>query len=381
MRNKRGKIQYSSVLIGVAIGATLVSIGWILGTNYGGSKISGPGMNDTNPVSGNSSNLKKNTISHVAGLASKSVVNINATKKDSKRMAQFFFNNPPSFRQGNSIIEPRKETGSGIIIKEDGYIVTNNHVIGNSTDITVTLSSNKSFKAKVIGRDSFTDLAVLKIEAKNLPVVQWGSSKNLKPGDWAIAIGSPMGLDHTVTVGIVSALDRSLDDLGDLKLIQTDAAINPGNSGGPLIDISGKVIGLNIAINADAQNISFAIPVDIVKEVSKELVEHGTIKRPYIGIMMQDISDELAEKLGLESGSEGIVVSKVKRDSPAYHAGIKAMDIIQRVDKKPIHSTLDVQKIVRSHKPKDKLSVLVMRQNQLVPLDVTIGEFPQQSNP
>ena len=185
-------------------------------------------------------------------------------------------------------------------------------------DIKVTLNDKRTFKGTVVGRDSLTDLAIVKIEAKNLPAARFGTSKTIRPGDWAIAIGSPLGLDHTVTLGIISALGRSLSDLNNsVELIQTDAAINPGNSGGPLLNIHGDVVGVNTAIRGDAQNIGFAIPVDVAKDVAAQLLAHGTIARPYLGIFMQELDEKLAHSLALSPSTKGVIIAGIAPDSPA----------------------------------------------------------------
>lgn len=216
-----------------------------------------------------------NAIADIAESAAPSVVNIDTQMSVS--MPRDVFHNGRGFGNFEFFFgpgfqglpqEPRRfesrGSGSGVIVRKDGYILTNNHVVKNATAIKVTLNDKQVFKGKVVGRDSFTDLALVKIDAQDLPVARFGSSKALRPGDWAIAIGSPLGLDHTVTLGIVSALGRSLADLNNnVELIQTDAAINPGNSGGPLLNIHGEVIGINTAIRSDAQNIGFAIPIFI----------------------------------------------------------------------------------------------------------------------
>ncbi len=187
-------------------------------------------------------------------------------------------------------------SGSGLIIRQDGYIITNNHLIRPGCEIKVTLSDQRAFKAKLIGRDMFTDLAVLKIDANQLPVVPFANNalQEVRPGDWAIVIGNPLGYDHTVTLGIVSAIHRSLIGLNaHVELIQTDAAINPGNSGGPLLNIHGQIIGLASAIRNDAQNIGFAIPVSIIEQVSNALIKEGTIARPYLGVFMKDFDNRV----------------------------------------------------------------------------------------
>ena len=246
--------------------------------------------------------IGENTIADIAQSVNASVVNIDTqssiTVSDSPFFGgpmgglEFFFGNG-----GMQSPVPRKleqrATGSGVIYRQDGYILTNNHVVGHAQNIKVTLSDKRFFEGKVVGRDKFTDLAIVKINATGLPAAKMGSSTKLRPGDWVIAIGNPMGLDHTVTLGIISALNRSLSEVNEVQLIQTDAAINHGNSGGPLLNLHGDVIGITVAINPNAQNIGFAIPVDIAKDIAQQLVAHGNIPRAYVGIQMTDLDEKL----------------------------------------------------------------------------------------
>lgn len=368
------KIHAPSLVIGMATGIILLAGGYFVGS---ASKA---------PVAVGASNnspgvLMENTVADIAESVSKSVVNIDISQKYKMPVPELFFYAPPGFKMpgDNAVEREAKKNGSGIIIREDGYIATNNHVVGSAEAIKVTLSNSKSYAGKVVGRDPFTDLAVIKIDARDLPVAKLGGSKNLRAGDWAIAIGSPMGLDHTVTLGIVSALGRSLNELSDVSLIQTDAAINPGNSGGPLLDIHGNIIGLNTAIKDNAQNIGFAIPVDLVKAVSDELIAKGKIARPYVGIMMQELDSSLASSLGLEDNVKGIAIGAVKPGSPAEAAGIERGDVLQRIEGKEVLSSKEVQTIIRKHKPGEKVGFLILRKDKLVPLELTIGEFPDES--
>jgi len=330
--------------------------------------------------------LGENTIADIAQNANQSVVNIDTSSSVTVSDSPFmggqnfgFFFGPGG--QDPSEQMPRKfqrlGAGTGVIYRQDGYILTNNHVVGGAQKIKVTLADKRTFEGKVVGRDKYTDLALVKIDATGLPVAKLGSSKNLRPGDWAVAIGSPMGLDHTVTLGIVSALNRSLSDLNNnVQLIQTDAAINPGNSGGPLLNIHGQVIGINTAIRGDAQNIGFAIPVDVAKDTANELLLHKTIARAYVGIYMQDLDSKLAKSLGLSESTKGVLVAKTKPGGPADQAGLSANDIIQKVDGQSVNASTEVQTIVRKHKPGDSLNLLVLRDTQLTPVEIKIGDYP-----
>jgi serine protease Do len=330
--------------------------------------------------------IGENTFADLAEEASKSVVNIDTRTSVTVPDAglpfsgfDLFFGGPEAIRPQNKMQFEHKGTGSGVIIRSDGYILTNNHVAGQAQDIKVTLNDKRVFPGHLVGRDSFTDLALLKIDANDLPVAKLGTAKQLRPGDFVVAIGSPVGLDHTVTLGIVSALGRSLNEKGlqsDVGLVQTDAAINPGNSGGPLLNIRGEVIGLNTAIRRDAQNIGFAIPVDVAKDISNQLIEHGSIRHAYVGLSMQDLSPALAKALHLPANTQGVVVAQVMQGSPAEAAAMQTGDVIEKVDGKPVASAKDVQQIVRTHKPGDSLSMVVSRGGELQAVELTIGDYP-----
>jgi Do/DeqQ family serine protease len=337
--------------------------------------------------------LAENSIADIAEQTSKSVVNIDtrtsiAIPDSPFQMGspfggfEFFFGRQmqPFEEQAPRRFETQG-TGSGLIVRQDGYILTNNHVVRNATDIKVTLADKRVFSGKIVGRDAFTDLALVKIDTTNLPVAKMGSSKALRPGDWAIAIGSPLGLDHTVTLGIISALGRSLGDMkSNVELIQTDAAINPGNSGGPLLNIKGEVVGINTAVRSDAQNIGFSIPVDVASEVTNGLLTRGRVARPYVGVYMQDLDPKLARSLGLPPNAQGVIVSRVGPDSPAEQSGLVQGDLIQRVDGQTVTASKDLQKLVRTHKPGDTLNLLVSRGGLLKAVPVKVGDYPGDGN-
>lgn len=390
--NKRirtsGKVDAPSVVLGVVAGA-IIAIGTWVGLGYAGyvklpflappvTPIAKQPEQKVIVSQSKAMLLSENTIADIASEASKSVVNI-----DTKTTAQ---GRPVLVFPENGMDEPRLfipralaiGSGSGIIIKSDGYVLTNNHVVQNANEITVTLSDKRKFKGKVIGRDQMTDLALVKIPATDLPIAKMGSSNAIRPGDWAIAIGSPLGLDHTVTLGIVSAIGRSITDeafnFGDL--IQTDAAINPGNSGGPLLNIHGEVIGINTAIRQDGQNIGFAIPVDVSKQIYEDLIAKGKVARAYVGVYMQPMNPDVAKALGVPEETPGVAVAAVAKDGPASQAGLAKGDIIQKVDGSTVDSNQEVQKLVRKHKPGESLSFIVLRGGKLVTIDVKVDEFP-----
>ena len=267
---------------------------------------------------------------------------------------KFFFG--PDFQP-----RPKKQKqvswGSGFIISPDGYIVTNNHVIDKAKKIVVTLKNGKKFQAKVIGADPEIDIALLKIDAKNLTFVPLGDSDKVKVGEWVIAIGNPLMYDHTVTAGIISAKGRRLSS-GLESFLQTDAAINFGNSGGPLVNMAGEVIGVNTAISAQGQNIGFAVPINMVKEVLPDLKKYGKVERGALGVTVSKLSDTDKKAFGV---SYGALVQSVQPGMAADRAGIKPYDIIVKVNGKEIKTNDDLVKIISSHKPKDKVKITVIR--------------------
>lgn len=347
-----------------------------------------PSSSNVHPVNPPASFLlAENTIADIAKQSSDSVVNIdisrNITIADTPfhgapfHNFEFFFG--PGFGGVPNQKIPQKGSGSGVIYRADGIILTNNHVVGDADEILVTLNDKRKFKGTVLGRDPYTDLAIVKIDAKDLPAAKIGTSKNIRPGDWAIAIGSPLGLDHSVTLGIISALGRSISGDGinnSAELIQTDAAINPGNSGGPLLNIHGEVIGLNTAIRGDGQNIGFAIPIDVANDIAGQLLSTGSIEHPYLGIMMQELDKKLSKSLGVSDTTKGVAIAGLVPDSPAEQSGLSQWDIIEKVDGKAVTTAKDIQQLVRAHKPGESLSFLVFREGQLKTLNVKIGKYP-----
>ena len=268
--------------------------------------------------------------------------------------------------------------GSGFVLSSDGYIMTNAHVVEGADDLVVTLPDKREFKAKVIGADKRTDVAVVKIDATGLPAVRIADANRLKVGEWVMAIGSPFGLDNTVTAGIVSAKAR---DTGDyLPFIQTDVAINPGNSGGPLINMRGEVVGVNSQIYSRSggfMGISFAIPIDEAMRVSEQLRSNGKVTRGRIGVSIDQVSKDVAESLGLGE-ARGALVRGVEADSPAAKAGLEAGDIITRFDGKTIEKSVDLPRMVGNTKPGSRSTVTVFRRGQTKDLTVVVGEVDQE---
>ncbi|MBY0359214.1 MAG: trypsin-like peptidase domain-containing protein [Candidatus Obscuribacterales bacterium] len=278
--------------------------------------------------------------------------------------------------------QEKHDTASGFIVRPDGYIVTNAHAVKDQTNIKVTLNDGRAFDSKVVGVDYFSDLAVLKIDAKKLPTLQMGSSKGLRPGEFAIAIGSPLGYDHTVTLGIISAVGRTVTDVnGNINFIQTDAAINPGNSGGPLLSLKGEVVGVNTAIRRDAQNIGFSIPVDIAKSVVDELIANGKISRPWLGIVMKELDDVTIKSLGIPADTKGVMISGFVQGSPGQAAGLKVNDVITKIEGKDVDTPKMIKELVQGRKVGEALNFLVLRDHASQAVAVSIGTYPETVNP
>ncbi|NIA10889.1 MAG: Do family serine endopeptidase, partial [Nitrospiraceae bacterium] len=268
----------------------------------------------------------------------------------------------------------------GFIIDPAGYILTNNHVVSKADKIVVKLNSGKEYKAKVVGADPKTDVALIKIKAdKKLPAVALGDSDKIRVGDWVVAIGNPFGLSHTVTAGIISARGRVIGSGPYDDFIQTDASINPGNSGGPLIAMDGRVIGINTAIIASGQGIGFAIPINMAKKILPQLKKTGHVVRGWLGVYIQDITPELAKKFGLKEQKKGVLVSKVFEKSPAKDGGVKQGDIILKFDDKPVHSSHELALVVSQTKVGKKVSVEISRDGKTITLDVKVGTRKEKS--
>jgi Do/DeqQ family serine protease len=273
--------------------------------------------------------------------------------------------------------EEARSSGSGVVVDPKGYILTNNHVIENAQDITVRLSDGRKLPAKLVGRDPKSDLAVLKVDARGpLPTAELGDSDHLRVGQWAIAIGNPFGLDRTVTVGIVSATARTRVGVTQYEnFIQTDASINPGNSGGPLLNLDGRVIGINTAIVAAGQGIGFSIPINQAKDVMRQLIAGGRVVRGWLGIAIQDVTDELAGSFGVKE-REGVLVADVMKGGPAESAGLRAGDVIVELNGGTIKEVPELQRRVAAVAPGQTVRLTVVRDRKPVRLSVRIAEMP-----
>ena len=315
-----------------------------------------------------------------------------AVNKDLRDLFRFFGGPEDAPSGGGEEREmPKQEgAGSGVIISTDGYIITNNHVVDEAKEdgITVILSDKKEYKAKLIGKDPLTDLAVIKVEANNLPVAHIGNSDEVAIGEMVIAVGNPLGLNSTVTSGIVSAIGRGAlglnrDRYAVENFIQTDAAINPGNSGGALVDTQGHLLGINTAIysrSGGSLGIGFAIPVTTVKTVMDAIIKNGQVVRGWIGVEPQDITPELAESFNLQKSS-GTIIAGVLKGGPADKAGVKPGDILISVAGKPVSDTVSMLNLVAQLSPGETVKVTVLRKSREAVFDLTVGRRPRMKQP
>jgi Do/DeqQ family serine protease len=317
----------------------------------------------------------------VVNVSTRGHVNVQANPFFNDPFFQQFFGN-----QGQQQMQRQfRSLGSGVIVDADkGYILTNNHVVENADQITVTLNDNRSFKAKVIGTDPDTDIAVLKIDAKDLTAIPLGDSAKLQVGDFVVAIGNPFGLNHSVTAGIVSAKGRGRNQVGDGKyedFIQTDASINPGNSGGALVDLEGNLVGINTAILSRGGGnigIGFAIPIDMARTVMEQLIKYGKVERGVLGVGVQDLTPELAKPLGINV-NQGAIVSQVTPGSEAEKAGIKANDVITSVNGSPVTGSADVSNAIGVMRVGSKVTLGILRDGKPMTIVATIGKRESES--
>ncbi len=280
--------------------------------------------------------------------------------------------------EGQGPSQERSSLGSGFIISKDGYVITNHHVIRDADEVIVRLNDRREYVAEVIGSDERSDIAVIRINAENLPVLKLGKTEELKAGEWVLAIGSPFGFDYSVTAGIISAIGRSLPNENYVPFIQTDVAINPGNSGGPLFNLDGEVIGVNSQIYSRTggfMGLSFAVPVDVVESVYKQLRDKGRVSRGWLGVLIQDVTRELAESFDMDH-PHGALIAKVLDKGPAELAGIEVGDIIIEYDNKKINFSSDLPPLVGSTVVDSKVPVKIIRRGKLQTIKVKISELP-----
>jgi len=375
----------------ILISISILLIGFLLGgiTFYLLGRVSG--QNRYMPYRGNP-NMPGQIIetskafSEIVTAVSPTVVNISTTKVVKRDQGPFFddpfydFFNP--FHDFNA---PRKwkekSLGSGVIVSADGYIITNNHVVDKSDEIKVTLIDRRTFKGAIVGADPKTDVAILKIDADNLLPLTWGDSDKLQVGEFVLAIGSPYGLNNTVTMGIISAVGRANVGIADYEdFIQTDAAINPGNSGGPLVNIRGELIGINTAIfsrTGGYQGIGFAVPSNMVRLIMDQLIQQGKVTRGWVGVTIQELTPELASEFGLKR-SNGALVSDIAKDSPAAKAGVLRGDIILEFNGKEVKDVSSLRNMVAQSKSGTEISMKILRSGKEFTVKIIIKELPRE---
>ncbi|MCA6574677.1 MAG: HhoA/HhoB/HtrA family serine endopeptidase [Pseudanabaena sp.] len=407
MRDSNKKSRYKQPLIY----ASMLLLGVILGAWAVVSGVRSPNMTVVTPLpqvasvspaiaqdsdKAKSIAVPRNYVVDAVNRTGPAVVRINASRTvtNNQQIPDVFLEDP-MFRQffGDQLQRMPRErvergTGSGFIINKEGDIITNAHVVSGADKVTVILKDGRQIEGKVIGSDELTDVAVVQVKADNLPTVSLGSSASLQPGDWAIAIGNPLGLDNTVTAGIVSAIGRKSGQIGvdkRVSFIQTDAAINPGNSGGPLLNQNGEVIGVNTAIIQGAQGLGFAIPIETAQRISKQLIQNGKVSRAYLGIQMVTVNPNVKKQvnqdanLGIQiSEDTGVLITRVVEDSPAARAGAKRGDVIVKFDNQEIITADQVTQLVEDRAVGDKIRMEVKRNGQTISLNVEAAQFPQK---
>jgi len=398
-RYKQPLIYASMLLLGVILGA------WAVVSGVRSPNVSAvtalPQVASISPVvaqdnRSKSINVPRNYVVDAVNRTGPAVVRINASRTvASNQQIPEALLEDPMFRQffGNQLRRMPKErvergTGSGFIINKEGDIITNAHVVSGADKVTVILKDGRQIEGKVLGSDELTDIAVVQVKADNLPVVSLGSSQSLQPGDWAIAIGNPLGLDNTVTAGIISAIGRNSGQIGvdkRVSFIQTDAAINPGNSGGPLLNQDGEVIGVNTAIIQGAQGLGFSIPIETAQRISKQIIQTGKVSRAYLGIQMVTVDPNVKRQvnqdsdLGIQISEEkGVLITRVVDASPAAKAGARKGDVIIKLDNSDILSADQVTQLVEARSVGDKLQMEIRRNGQTVVLTVETEQFPQK---
>jgi serine protease Do len=369
------------------IGTVLVLIGFLLGglAFYGmdGYSVLFPRRAAVAPQTALDMNKTASAFSGIVKSVSPSVVNISSSRRkgdigDVNELLDEFFS-PGDFEGRRA----EQSQGSGVIVSEDGYIITNYHVVGNSEDITVTLFDRRSFKGRMVGSDPKTDLAILRVPVSGLPVAPWGDSDTLNVGEFVLAIGNPYSLSHTVTMGIISAVGRANVGIADYEdFIQTDAAINPGNSGGPLVNARGEIIGINTAIfsrSGGYQGIGFAVPANMARLIVDQLVKEGRVVRGWLGVTIQELSPEVGRKFGLSAPS-GALISDTAKGSPAQKAGIRRGDIITGFGGKAVLDPSGLKNMVARSRPGSRVDVKLMRDMRPISLSVDVGEYPVETS-
>jgi len=407
MRDSNKKSRYKQPLIY----ASMLLLGVILGAWAVVSGVRSPNMTAITPlpqvasvspaIAQDSDKNKaipvpRNYVVDAVNRTGPAVVRINASRTvaNNQQIPDVFLDDP-MFRQffGDQLQRMPKErvergTGSGFIINKEGDIITNAHVVSGADKVTVILKDGRQIEGKVLGSDELTDVAVIQVKSDNLPTVSLGSSASLQPGDWAIAIGNPLGLDNTVTAGIISAIGRKSGQIGvdkRVSFIQTDAAINPGNSGGPLLNQNGEVIGVNTAIIQGAQGLGFAIPIETAQRIAKQLIQNGKVSRAYLGIQMVTVDPSVKKQVNQDSNlgiqiseDKGVLITRVVEDSPAAKAGAKRGDVIVKFDNQEILTADQVTQLVEDRAVGDKIRMEVKRNGQTVALNVEAAQFPQK---
>lgn len=385
------------ILIGVLVGVVLTAnFGW---TPRGFAAKSGPPVLGSQDAPSDALLQLQNTSKAFTAVSKEvlpTVVSVYTTKvvKASRNREEL----PPMFREffGRNFEMPRQEDqamqglGSGVIVSADGYILTNNHVIREADEIKVRLNDKRTFEAKVIGADPLTDVAVIKVDGKNLPVARLGDADRLEIGEWVLAVGNPLNLNSTVTAGIVSAMGRQINILRDQdedaasnrgsyaieNFIQTDAAINPGNSGGALVNLRAEVVGINTAIATQTgtyMGYGFAIPIGLARKVMADLIENGYVTRAWLGIAMRNVDDAAAERFGMKAPT-GVIVEEIMEDSPARKAGVKPLDVILKIDGKEMNSSNEVQGLIALKKPGETVNLAVLRDGKTITVPVKLGQ-------
>jgi Do/DeqQ family serine protease len=408
MRDSNKKSRYKQPLIY----ASMLLLGVILGAWAVVSGVRSPNTTPVTPVSQVASispaiaqdsdrvksiSVPRNYVVEAVNRTGPAVVRINASRTVASNQQQIpqEFMDDPMFRQffGDQLRRMPKErvergTGSGFIINKEGDIITNAHVVSGADKVTVILKDGRQIEGKVLGSDELTDIAVVQVKSDSLPTVSIGSSQGLQPGDWAIAIGNPLGLDNTVTAGIISAIGRNSGQIGvdkRVSFIQTDAAINPGNSGGPLLNQNGEVIGVNTAIIQGAQGLGFAIPIETAQRIAKQIIASGKVSRAYLGIQMVTVDANVKKQVNQDtefgikiSEDKGVLITRVVDDSPAAKAGAKRGDVITKFNDKEILTADQVTQLVEDRAVGDKINMEVKRNGQTVALSVETAQFPQK---